>query len=287
MVALHDMHCHLDFMTNGETVAREALLADTLLFANTVTPESWLATRDRFSEFGNVIVGFGMHPWWVSGTVDDSSIENGKRLAESQRAEHRRLAHEAEAAIPVHDQRAQKRRKEVARLLEEHDPTFIGEIGLDFGWRHQASKNTQLEMFEAIARWAASRQGKLISLHSIKAARETLDILEASGALASCTCLFHWFSGSSDLLKRAIDAGCYFSCGVRMLATGKGREYVKAIPANRLLLETDAPPERDTAYSFAAMQADLESVAQSIASIKGKAALETIEQTARELLGRR
>lgn len=286
MTTLHDMHCHLDFITNGEEVAREAQDAGSLLFANTVTPEGWLAAYARFSRFGNVKVGFGMHPWWVSGPSGSSSAENTQRQESSQRAEHRRLASQAAAINTAFDALEQTRRENVISLLEEHDPRYVGEIGLDFGWRHQSSKHMQLAMFRAIASWAAKRQGKLISLHSIKAARETLDILEQSGALGTCACLFHWFSGPSDQLKRAIDAGCYFSCGARMLATAKGKEYVKAIPANRLLLETDAPPERDTAYSFARIHADLEVVAQSIAAIKGPDVLETIEQTATMLLDR-
>ena len=69
-----------------------------------------------------------------------------------------------------------------------------------------------------------------------------------------------------------------------MLATGKGREYVKAIPVKQLLLETDAPPEQGAAYSYEELHDDLNSVAKSIAAIKGPSALETIEQTSRMLL---
>lgn len=286
MVLLHDMHCHLDFMVNGEEVAYGAQQAGSLIFANTVTPEGWLAARARFAGFDNVIAGFGMHPWWVSDAVGPTPSKNVPRLSGSQRAEHRRLANEARSTNPMHSLRGRSVRENVISLLETYDPSFIGEIGLDFGWRHQSSKQEQTAMFQAIADWAGKRQGKLISLHSIKASRETLDILESAGALSACTCLFHWFSGPSDQLKRAIDAGCYFSCGVRMLATGKGREYVKAIPSARLLLETDAPPERDTAYSFESLQTSLKDVAQSIASIKGTAVLAEIEQTARTLLGK-
>ena len=169
-------------------------------------------------------------------------------------------------------------------MLQEANPDVIGEVGLDFGWRHQASRDVQLAMFADVARWAGQQGGKLLSLHSIKAARETLDVLEREGALGNCRCIFHWFTGPSDLLKRAIDAGCYFSCGPRMLATGKGREYVKAIPAGQLLLETDAPPSEGMPYPFAELRAELESAATSIAAIKGEAVLETIEQTSRELL---
>ena len=192
------------------------------------------------------------------------------------------------AAVGIHPDHAKELDEagfEKLRALAEKDKVVaIGEIGLDFGWRHLASRGAQLDMFAAIARWAAERGGKLLSLHSIKAARETLDVLEREGALANCCCIFHWFSGPSDLLRHAIDAGCFFSCGPRMLATGKGREYVKAIPADQLLPETDAPPSEGAAYPFDSLYADLESVAASIAAIKGEAALDTIARTSEQLL---
>ena len=275
------MHCHIDFMSNGEEVATEAAAAGTLLFANTVTAQGWITTCERFARFDNVIVGFGMHPWWVA---EEAADENARRQETSQRAEHKRLAEEA--ADDGNNLEQVEKRARVLRMLDEYDPTFIGEVGLDFGWRHLASRHAQTEMFAAIARWAAARGDKLISLHSIKATRETLDILEEAGAIRSCACVFHWFSGSSDQLKRAIDAGCYFSCGPRMLATGKGREYVKAIPIERLLLETDAPPEQGKPYSYEAIHRDLASAANTIAAIKGEAARETIDQTSRSLLMR-
>ena len=282
MATLHDMHCHLDFMVNGEKVAAAAHADGTLLFANTVTPAGWTAACERFAEFPNVTVGFGMHPWWVTGAAAD---ESPVRRASSQRAEHKRLAEEAERRTGEDNLLgAQAQQAEVLAVLDEADPSIIGEIGLDFGWRHLASREFQLAMFSSIACWAAERGGRLVSLHSIKAARETLDVLESSGALESCRCVFHWFSGSSDLLKRAIDAGCFFSCGLRMLATGKGREYVKAIPAKQILLETDAPPEQGTPYPYADLRANLEHAALEIAAIKGEATLETIARTSEQLL---
>ena len=63
---MHDAHVHLDFMANDEQVASDANSANIALFANTVTPDGWATAQARFSGFGNVHVGWGMHPW-VSG----------------------------------------------------------------------------------------------------------------------------------------------------------------------------------------------------------------------------
>ena len=234
---MHDAHVHLDFMANAEQVASDARSADIALFANTVTPDGWAAAQARFSNFGNVHVGWGMHPWWIGDTPASTM-----------------------PSIP-------------------ENVRFVGEVGLDFSRRHEETRVAQLDVFQTIASTCAEQGGKIISIHSVHAARETLDILESCGALESCTCLLHWYTGPSDQMKRAIVAGCYFSVGPRMVATAKGREYVKAIPAKQLLLETDAPPGQNVDYSLAELQAELDVVSQAIASIKGEGALETIDST--------
>ena len=240
---LHDMHCHLDFMANGEDVAREAAGAGSLLFATTVTPGGYIAAHERFSGFGNVSVGLGLHPWWVrEGGDADRVVE----LLEGER--------------------------------------FVGEIGLDIGKRYEPTRLAQTEAFTAIAEACGALGGKVLSIHSVRAAREVLDVLDGSGTLATCTCIFHWYSGPSDQLKRAINAGCYFSANVRMLATGKGREYVKAIPARQLLLETDAPPGQDVGYSWEAIRGELAQASAQIEAIKGVGTTETMTENARRIM---
>ena len=239
---MHDMHCHLGFMANGEDVAAEAQAAGTLLFANTVTMDEYAQARERFAPYGNVHVGLGTHPWWVDDAFDADRFDE---LAANER--------------------------------------FIGEVGLDLGRRHEENHAAQLRAFTLIARTCARQGGKVVSLHSVHAAAETLDMLQAEGALESCTCIFHWFTGPSDQLKRAVQAGCLFSAGPRMLATGKGREYVKAIPARQLLLETDEPAEQGQPFSYGQLHARLEEVAKAIAAIKGENALDAIGENARRL----
>ena len=209
-------------MSNGEEVAREAHAAGFALFANTVTPSGYRTARARFADAPGICLGLGMHPWWVDGTVFDS--EEFEALA--------------------------------------HTTSFIGEVGLDFGKRGQSLGNQreQLDTFTAIANICARQGGKLLSIHSVKAANEVLDVLEHADVFATCTCIFHWFSDSSDALDRARKDGCYFSINPHMLETRRGREYIRQIPPNRLLLETDDPPGEGVPYDFATMAASLQRV---------------------------
>ena len=247
MSILHDMHCHLDFMANGEEVARDAQAAGTYIFANTVEPDGYATACGRFAEFGNVRIGLGLHPWWVD--AEDPS-------------------------------------RQVAAFEEQlPNARYVGEIGLDFGRRGAATRDMQMEAFSHIAKLCADAGGKLLSLHAVRSAETVLDILERTGALTTCTCIFHWFSDTSTQLLRARHAGCFFSVNPMMASTGRGREYIKAIESDRLLLEADAPPEQGMAYSYRELCTQLGRASEAIASAHGDAVLDTIAATSKRLLG--
>ncbi|MEE0705682.1 MAG: TatD family hydrolase, partial [Adlercreutzia sp.] len=80
--------------------------------------------------------------------------------------------------------------------------------------------------------------------------------------------IFHWFSGSSDDLQRALHAGCFFSVGPRMLASRRGREYARQIPLDRLLLETDMPARAGEPLPVEIWEAELRNALAGIAQLK-------------------
>lgn len=250
---LFDMHCHLDRMANADEVAREAVANDMALFCTTVTPADALAARSRFGTPPNVRVGVGLHPWWITdGRCGEIEIEQAAQLAAASR--------------------------------------FIGEVGLDFGPRHAANAQRQLDALEAIARACAGHpvEGRVLSIHAVRSAGEALDVFERHGLTASAHCIFHWFSGTSDQLARALDAGCLFSISERMLATRRGREYARQIPLDRLLLETDLPEQLDKPCSADQIEASLMRALHELAHIRGtdEHALSTrIAKTSSGLLG--
>ena len=250
---LFDMHCHLDRMANADEVAREAVANDMALFCTTVTPADALAARSRFGTPPNVRVGVGLHPWWITdGRCGEIEIEQAAQLAAASR--------------------------------------FIGEVGLDFGPRHAANAQRQLDALEAIARACAGHpvEGRVLSIHAVRSAGEALDVFERHGLTASAHCIFHWFSGTSDQRARALDAGCLFSISERMLATRRGREYARQIPLDRLLLETDLPEQLDKPCSADQIEASLMRALHELAHIRGtdEHALSTrIAKTSSGLLG--
>ena len=147
------------------------------------------------------------------------------------------------------------------------DSAWVGEVGLDFGAKHESSKKEQLRVFEAVCE-ACSGGGKTLSLHSVRSAGTVLDVLEKTGTIDSCRCVFHWFSGTSKELARAREAGCWFSVGERMLDTRRGREYARQIPSGGLLLETDLPEAEQDGSTVADIAESLLSAAGILKSLK-------------------
>ena len=231
--ALADMHCHLDFSSDMAALARLAQAHGVAAFSNTVTPEGYLAASEALAGFLNVRVGVGLHPWWVAdGRCGAEQVELACRLIQETR--------------------------------------FVGEVGLDFAPRREGTFETQLDAFERIVDACCAQGGKVISIHAVRSATVVLDVLERHHVTHSNACILHWFSGSSQELARARELGCHFSVNPNMLATKRGRAYVRQIPPGRLLLETDLPDERtDAAQAGPAWIAQLEYAAQMLGKILG------------------
>ena len=207
---LYDFHCHLDFFAEGGEVPSLGGMAG---FLNcTVTPEDFAEGQRRFHADTRVHTAVGLHPWYVA---EDPA----------------QAARQAEA---------------VCRIIDEGQ-TLIGEVGLDFGPKHAHTREVQVAAFAVIAKDAAGTEGAVMSIHSVQATETVLDILEQSGFFAAGgTAVFHWYSGSSAHLTRGLSLGARYSVNPRMLATKRGREYARVIPAERLLTETDLPAEDGT-----------------------------------------
>ena len=117
----------------------------------------------------------------------------------------------------------------------------LGEIGLDYHYDH-SPRQVQREAFAM--QLALARSHKLpIILHEREAAGDLLDILRAQGIPAEGG-VWHSFSGDPDLARQALDLGLHLGFGglVTFRRGTEGiREAARLCPADRLLLETDAP----------------------------------------------
>lgn len=246
-VHLCDMHCHLDFANNAQELASDLRQCGVGCFSTTVEPCGYEYAIDVLEPFDNVRVGLGLHPWWVAdGRCGEEALERFESLVV--------------------------------------DAAFIGEVGLDFGTAHRGSRVVQLAAFNRVAAACAASGGKVLSIHAVGAAEEVLNVLEQQGCFDANACIFHWFSGSSDELQRAIKHGCFFSVGERMLATARGRAYARTIPKTQLLLETDLPSARVDALSSSTIEASLSRTLVSLESVRSESLVELLASTSAILL---
>ena len=78
-----------------------------------------------------------------------------------------------------------------------------------------------------------------MSIHSRRAARQVLETLERYPNAG--VPILHWFSGCRRELEMAVELGCWFTVGLPMLRSKKGRTLVSLMPRDRVLTETDGP----------------------------------------------
>ncbi len=243
MLTLFDMHCHLGFYDDTARQARELSALGVGAFSNTVTPEEFFAQQAALADAANVRVGVGLHPWWV-GAGDVSGARQAAKVGDT----------EALCELAVQSR-------------------FVGEVGLDLSPRHAETGKAQLRVFSQVSRECARAGGKVLSLHAVRAVDQVLDVLEGEGTLAESAgnaCVIHWFSGTSDQLTRARRAGCYFSVNPRMLQSKRGRAYAQAIPADRLLLETDEPASEGAPSDAARIRQLLEDTLRQLAALRAE-----------------
>jgi TatD DNase family protein len=116
-----------------------------------------------------------------------------------------------------------------------------GEIGLDFHYDN-SPRDVQVNVFKR--QLHAARELNLpVIIHTREAESETVDILESDYEGAARRGVFHCFSGSEDLAKRAVEIGFMisFSGIVTFKKADDLRNIARQVPSDRLLIETDCP----------------------------------------------
>ncbi len=131
--------------------------------------------------------------------------------------------------------------KILTQFLDEI-PSGVGEIGLD-RWKSDLPYEGQEEVFIAQFRLAAERNLP-VSIHCLKAWGRMLEILKSEPRPARGF-LLHSYGGPLEMVKPLADLGAYFSLPGFYAHERKARqrETFRHVPAERLLIETDAPDQ--------------------------------------------
>ncbi len=159
----------------------------------------------------------------------------------------------------------------------------IGETGLDF-YRNLSSREAQHRALERHLDLAEDL-GLPVILHCRSAQDEMLGVIAAR---RPSSVIWHAFDGSEAHARRAADLGLL--CGFGGLLTRKGgeglRQVVRALPADRILLETDSPYLLPRGASGRDNEpANLPMIAQIVAEARDEAVTEVAETTATNACG--
>jgi TatD DNase family protein len=117
----------------------------------------------------------------------------------------------------------------------------IGECGLDY-YYDKSDRDAQRERFRAHIE-AAGQTGLPLVVHTRDAEEDTAEILGEAVRQGGVTGVLHCFTGSADLARKALDLGFFIS--LSGIVTFKNAQDLQAtakwLPADRMLVETDAP----------------------------------------------
>ncbi len=207
-LCLYDAHNHLqDERLSSQLESILAVLEKepiVKMVVNGSCEQDWPLVLELARKSSRVIPSFGYHPWYVK-----EATANWQR--------------------------------ELVRFLD-HGPAAIGEIGLD-RWIDDPDINLQETMFTTQLRLAAERDLP-VSIHCLKAWGKLLEILEAAPR-PKRGFILHSFGGPQEMVPKLARLGAYFSLPGYFAHERKARqcEAFKHVPANRLLIETDAPDQ--------------------------------------------
>jgi TatD DNase family protein len=149
------------------------------------------------------------------------------------------------ATVGVHPHDARKATPETWRhmreLLSHPKVVAVGEIGLDYYYDHSPRQTQRAVFLEQLELAAEAR--KPVIIHTREAWEETLSLLRTHWAPTGFGGVFHCFSGGPAEAREALGLGFHLGFGgvVTFPKAERVREAARYVPADRLLLETDAP----------------------------------------------
>ena len=198
---LVDFHCHLDLFPNHLELIKECEQLGIKTLTVTNAPRVWRQNQLFVKGCQHVRVALGLHP---------------------------QLAHAY--ANELH-------------LFEQYLPEvrYIGEVGLDGAPEYANTLEIQRRVFRTILDLCAQSRGKVLTIHSRRAAREVIDLIGNHLPPTKGKTVLHWFTGSIKDALTAVEAECYFSVNIKMLTSPQKIKLIERLPQDRILTESDGP----------------------------------------------
>ena len=201
-----DMHLHLQDIPDAQMCKSILTLAEQLntgqFVCNATRPEDWLAVEKSAAEDPRVVPFFGVHPWYA-GQLPSNWYET------------------------------------LESFLKRNPASGVGEAGLDKSRGVDLARQTEV-LHRQIE--LAGRLKRPVALHCVQAWSGVLNILKRS-LPAKTRFMIHSYQGSREMLREFLALGGYISFSWKSLQRDieESIALMRAVPLDRLLLETDFP----------------------------------------------
>jgi TatD DNase family protein len=212
-MSISDSHCHLaddKFAADLDAVvarANQAGVERALIILEAGNPKEAAQAARIEAAWPSVRFAIGVHPHQAHEFADSP----------------------ARAAAVVHEQ-----------WTHTAGARAVGEIGLDYHYDF-SPRDVQQSVFREQLRLARTLDRPVV-IHTREADADTVTILTEEGQ-GSLPGVFHCFTGTPELARAGLDLGFYISLAgiVTFPKAAELRETVRAVPIDRLLVETDSP----------------------------------------------
>lgn len=231
---LIDVHCHLDHQLYKDDLdkvienARQAGVVKIITAGiNSATNKIALSLAKKYDIVEAALGRYPLDALEKEGYFEDKKDQNNKENLKTT------VDHDIE-------------------FMRKHKDEFIGvgEVGLDL-FNGKDIQTQSIEFRKMIE--LTIELGKPLVIHSRKAEKEALDVLEEFDHLDSDKVVLHCFSGKKGLIRKAIELGYNFSIPANIVRAENFQQLVEKCPLKQLLTETDSPllsPYRNTDGGF-------------------------------------
>ena len=181
------------------------------------------------------------------------------------------------SAVGIHPEHADMVNEQVIEelrgLAQNPKVRAIGEIGLDYYYEENPSRQIQKDAFKLKMKLAKELKMPVV-IHDRDAHKDTLDILKEFPEVIG---VVHCFSGSVEFARECLKLGYYigFTGVITFKNAIKLVEVARVVPMDRILVETDCPYMAPTPHRGKRNQSDyIKYIIEKVAEIKDK----TIEE---------
>jgi TatD DNase family protein len=204
---LFDAHNHIQddhLFLQLDTVMERAHMAGVERMAVKGCCEAdWPKVVEVANRYSDAYLSFGLHPWFIGGRSDQcfQTLED---------------------------------------LLTSYPQASVGEIGIDHAVEPRHDEEQEVVFLQQLE--IARKFDRPVTIHCRKAWGRLIELLDQFGDLPRGM-LIHCFGGSAEIATELVKRGAYisFSGSITRPNAKKAGPAIRSVPADRLLIETDAP----------------------------------------------